>query len=141
MEDQPEGGIREHRQVAHIPLDCRDPQSVAISDLAIASQLFWGVIEHRDVGTGSGQKRPLLPAARSQAENIQIGECREPVARGRFARSEENRPLSAPGSVCHFWPNRHGPTVPLFDLSVPSSAVVLADVHDTLLVATILKYR
>ena len=45
---------------------------------------------------GRGQDRPLLPAAGGQAEHVGAGQRREPGARHRDRRREQDAPLAPP---------------------------------------------
>src|SRR5215203_5697209 len=138
VEDEVEALVRKQREVSHIPLDRSQVEPLALGDQAVLCQLPRRVVQHGDVRARRREYRGLLPAARSEAEDIRALEVREPVLRDRFGLREQDLPPALTGGLDDVGADRDGPLVAALDLSVPGFPVVVPDAH---LVAGKLEHR
>ena len=118
--------IGEYREISHVTKNRRDFESVALGDKLILSQLAPRVVQNRHAGAGRGEHGALLASPRSQAQYPGPGQARKPGPRHGLRRSEENGPLSLPGSFYDFRFYGDRPRIPSSNLLVPRQGVVSA---------------
>ena len=115
----------EGAQIPHVAEHRLEHQPVPFGHLLVAGQLPRCVIEHGHPCACCGEHRALLAAAGSQAQHrdsVQAG--REPVTWHRLVADEDHGPVTVPGPGDHLGPDRPGPLVAGFHLTVPGGAVV-----------------
>ncbi len=122
--------IGKHRQIGHVAFNRFQRKRIAPSDESILRKLFRRIIEHGHMRARRRRKdRSLLPAARSQTQNLALVQVWKPILRNRLRLRQQHFPQAAPRSFDDAAADRQRPLVSTPDFPIPRNSIMPSYFH------------